>query len=188
MKGFGAAPYDPVMSRRTRIAGLAIGAVALATAAVVAVRMLSEPSFSFAAAPMADDPACARISEHYPDRLAGLDRADTSTKGAAVWGDGAVVARCGFPRLEATADACTQVDGVDWAWRTSADSDGREVLVTYGREPSVEVQVTVGKAAPDSVLVGLSSVVKPLKQRNECLHGSDVTAPTSPSPGGHTSS
>jgi hypothetical protein len=77
---------------------------------------------------------------------------------------------------------------VDWAWRTSTDDDGREVLVTYGREPSVEVQLTAGKAAPDAVLVELSSVVKPLKQSNECLAGSDVTAPSSPSPGDRTAS
>ncbi|WP_326581005.1 DUF3515 domain-containing protein [Streptomyces sp. NBC_00481] len=163
------------MPRNTRIAGLTIGAIALTTtAAVVAVRMLGEPSFSFAAAPLADDPACARISEQYPDRLAGLDRADTSTKGAAVWGDGAVVARCGFPRLNATADACAEVDGVDWVWRTSKGGDGRELLVTYGREPSVEVQLVRGQAAADSVLVGLSSLVKPIKQTRECLSLSDV--------------
>ncbi|WP_200309320.1 DUF3515 family protein [Streptomyces adelaidensis] len=162
------------MSRSSRIAGLTIGAIALATTAVITVRLLSEPSFSFAAAPMADDPACARISEHYPDRLAGLDRADTSTEGAAVWGDGAVVARCGFPRLKATEDACAQVDGVDWVWRTSKDRDGREVLMTYGREPSVEVQLTDGQAAPDSVLVGLSAVVKSIRQSNECLSLADV--------------
>lgn len=173
------------MSRRTRIAGLTIGALALTTAAVVTVHMLREPTFSFAPAPLADDPACTRVGERYPNRLAGLDRSDTTTKGAAVWGDGAVVARCGFPRLKATADACAQVNGVDWAWRTSTDDDGREVLVTYGREPSVEVQLTVGKAAPDSVLVGLSPVVRSLKQRNECLSPSDVMAPPSPTQSTH---
>ncbi|MFE7839023.1 DUF3515 family protein [Streptomyces sp. NPDC057474] len=168
------------MPRSTRIAGLAIGAIALV--ALVTVRMLSEPSFSFAAAPMADDPACTRISERYPDRLAGLDRADTGTKGAAVWGDGAVVARCGFPRLEATGEACAEVNGVDWVWRTSKGGDSRELLITYGREPGVEVQLTVGRAAPDAVLVGLSPVVKAVEQSNKCLALSDVTTPSSPAP------
>ncbi|WP_149829507.1 DUF3515 family protein [Streptomyces tailanensis] len=162
------------MSRSTRIAGLTIGAIALTTAAIVTVRMLSEPSFSFAAAPLADDPACTRVSEQYPDRLAGLDRADTSTRGAAVWGDGAVVARCGFPKLKATEDACAEVDGVDWVWRTGKGSDGRELLVTYGREPALEVQLVRGQAAADSILVGLSSLVKPIEQTGECLSLSDV--------------
>ncbi|CBG71518.1 DUF3515 family protein [Streptomyces sp. LBUM 1478] len=166
------------MSRRTWIAASTVGALALAAA--VTVHLLSAPTYSFAAAPLAGDPACARVGERYPDRLAGLERSDTTTEGAAVWGDGAVVARCGFPRLGATDDACTQVDGVDWAWRTSTDDDGREVLVTYGREPSVEVQLTVGEAAPDAVLVGLSPVVRHLGQDNECLAPSDVTAPTTP--------
>ncbi|GHH82118.1 DUF3515 family protein [Streptomyces capitiformicae] len=176
------------MSRSTQITGLTIGAVALTATAVVTVDMLNKPSFSFAAAPLADDPACTRISGRFPDHLAGLDRADTSTKSAAVWGDGAVVARCGFPESKATDDACAQVDGVDWAWRTSTDNNGREVLFTYGREPSVEVQVTVGKAAPDSVLVGLSPVVKPLKQSKKCLSRSDVPPPSSPAPSNGTSS
>jgi hypothetical protein len=169
------------MPRSTQITGLAIGAVALTAVIAVAVRMLDEPTFTFASAPLADDPACVRISEHFPARLAGLDRSETSTKSAAVWGDGAVVARCGFAH-EATDDACAQVKGVDWAWRTKRDNNGQEVLFTYGREPSVEVQVTVGKAAPDSVLVGLSSVVKPLKQNTRCLAGSDVPAPNDRTP------
>jgi hypothetical protein len=151
------------MSRRTWIAVSTVGALTLAAA--MTVHLLSAPTYSFAAAPLAGDPACARVGERYPDRLAGLERSATTTEGAAVWGDGAVVARCGFPRLGATDDACTQVD---------------EVLVTYGREPSVEVQLTVGEAAPDAVLVGLSPVVKHLEQDNECLAPSDVTAPTTP--------
>lgn len=166
------------MPRRTRIA--VVTALALALTTAVTVHLLSTPTFTFAAGPLAGDPACTRVGERYPDRLAGLERSDTTTKGAAVWGDGAVVARCGFPRLRATADACAQVDGVDWAWRTSRDDDGREVLVTYGREPSVEVQLTVGEAAPDAVLVGLSPVVKHLAQHHACLAPSDVTAPAKP--------
>lgn len=162
------------MLRRTRIALLATGAVALATAATVTVRLLGEPSYSFTAAPRADDPACVRVSEEFPDRLAGLDRAETSTKSAAVWGDGAIVVRCGFPRPAPTADPCTQVDGVDWVWRADEQREGRQLLVTYGREPAVEVQVAPDHAATDAVLIGLSPLVKPIEQSGECLSLADV--------------
>ncbi|MDG5801551.1 DUF3515 family protein [Streptomyces ossamyceticus] len=162
------------MLRRTRIALLATGAVALVTAATVTVRVLGEPTYSFAAAPRAGDPACARVSAQYPDRLAGLDRADTDTKGAAVYGDGSIVVRCGFPSPRPTEDPCTQVDGVDWVWRADERREGRQLLITYGREPAVEVQVAPDRAATDAVLVGLSGIVKPLEQSGECLSLADT--------------
>ncbi|MGW0706709.1 DUF3515 family protein [Streptomyces sp. NPDC002643] len=160
------------LSRRSRLVALAVGVLVLATVGTFVVRGLSETTYTFAAAPDAGAPACTRISEEFPERLAGLERGATDTVGAAVWGDGAVIARCGFAMPGATTDPCTQVDGVDWVWRSDEDREGRALLITYGREPALEVQVAPDKAATDAVLVGLSGLVQPIEQSRECLDGS----------------
>ncbi|MEU7261153.1 DUF3515 family protein [Streptomyces rimosus] len=46
-------------------------------------------------APNAGHPACGRAAAHYPSQLLGKERSSTSAEGVAIWGDGAVVLRCG---------------------------------------------------------------------------------------------
>ncbi|MEW1751530.1 DUF3515 family protein [Streptomyces angustmyceticus] len=172
-------PPSTRRSRRTRV--LVGAAVALlAAASVVAYESVTSPTFGLDAAPGAGSAACARIAGGYPDEIAGAGRTSTDVEGAAVWGDGAVIVRCGLDKPLPTKEACAQVDGVDWVWRTSPDDDGRTLLVTYGRAPAVEVHIDTRRAAPDAVLIDLSRLVKPLRQDHRCLSRDDVAPPPSP--------
>jgi hypothetical protein len=145
------------------VIGLAV-AVAVALSAVLVVRDLRSPSYDIAQAPDADAPACARIAKSYPAVLGGHRRADTATPGVAVWGDKAVVLRCGLTPPAPTTDPCVAVDGVDWVYRESASHDGRKVIVTYGREPAVEVVLSAQDTVVDGALVDLSRLVRPIHQ------------------------
>ncbi|GES32125.1 DUF3515 family protein [Streptomyces angustmyceticus] len=174
----------PPSTRRSRRTRLLVGAavVLAAAASVVAYESVSSPTFGLDAAPGAGSAACARIADGYPDEIAGAGRTSTGLAGAAAWGDGAVVARCGLDKPLPTKEACAQVDGVDWVWRTSPDDDGRTLLVTYGRSPAVEVRIDTRRAAPDAVLIDLSRLVKPLRQDHRCLSRDDVAPPPGPGP------
>lgn len=163
-----------VRMRGRVVLGLAgAGAVAgLVAGSVLVVREVRAPEFGVRAAPHADAPACGRLD--YPERLGGQRREDVSTAGVGVWGDGAVVLRCGLTPPEPTVDACVDVDGVDWVWRGVGARSGSKVLVTYGRDPAVEVEISSRVDAVDVVLVGLSRAVKPIPQGAKCIGEGDV--------------
>lgn len=156
------------MGSRLRIAIVA-GLVLAGAAALVGYEVRS-PDFGVRAAAHADAPACGRLD--YPDRVAGQRREDVSTAGVGVWGDGAVVLRCGLTPPEPTVDACIDVDGVDWVWRET--DGGSRVLVTYGRDPAVEVRISSDTGAVDAALVELSRVVRPIAQRSPCIGEGDT--------------
>ncbi|MGH4036027.1 DUF3515 family protein [Actinomycetota bacterium Odt1-20B] len=158
----------PPATRRARVA-ICAAAVILGTASVVAYQYVTSPTFDLEAAPRAHSAACDRLTDAYPDRLADADRDSTDVAGAAVWGDGAVIVRCGLHTPPPTADPCTQVDGVDWVWRANEDQGDSKLLLTYGRSPAVEVRVDTRHAAPDAVLVDLSRLVKPIHQARKCI-------------------
>lgn len=132
---------------------------------------LGSPVFGLTQGPFAQDPACARLADRYPDRLGGATRDRVTFQGLAVWGHGAVDLRCGVNPPAPTTDACVSVDGTDWVWRQTA-GDGRKKLVTYGRSPAVEVSIAGSVASPDAVLVDLSHLVSPIPERDKCLAGS----------------
>ncbi|MFE0105517.1 DUF3515 family protein [Streptomyces sp. NPDC059009] len=89
--------------------------------------------------------------------------------GAAVWGDGTVTVRCGLPMPLPTGDPCSEVDGVDCAWRARQDGADSKLLITYGCSPAVEVRVDTRHTAPDAVLIDLSRLVEPIHQVRECV-------------------
>ncbi|MER5789912.1 DUF3515 family protein [Streptomyces sp. NPDC001980] len=132
---------------------------------------LDSPVFGLAQGPFAQDPACARLADRYPDRLGGAARDRVTFEGLAVWGHGTVELRCGVNPPGPTTDACVSVDGVDWVWRETA-GDGRKKLVTYGRSPAVEVSVAGSVAGLDAVLVEVSHLVAPIREGDKCLAGS----------------
>ncbi|MCK1796630.1 DUF3515 domain-containing protein [Streptomyces sp. XM4193] len=159
------------LSRRTRVL-VATALAALVVVGVLTVRAMTADGGSgveVEPAPLADDPACVRIEKGYPDRLDGMERDDTDAAGAASWGDGSVVLRCGMKRPVPSADSCATVDGVDWLWRERESGEGRKVLLTFGREPGVQASVADEVPALDSVLIELSKLVKPVEQTEKCL-------------------
>ncbi|MDX3224693.1 DUF3515 domain-containing protein [Streptomyces sp. ME19-01-6] len=161
------------LSRKGRIA-VGVAAAGLVVAGVVVVRVVSSPAFGVEAAPRGDAPECGRIAKEFPSRLDGRERADGGAAGVAVWGDRAVVLRCGMSPPLPTADPCVEVNGVDWVVEEAKSRDGEKVVITYGRDPAVEVSISDRVAGIDGVLVELSKVVKPIRQQRECLSVSDV--------------
>ncbi|WP_324786529.1 DUF3515 family protein [Streptomyces sp. H51] len=161
--------------RRVAPAVVALTGAGLATGAVFAVLAVTagQPAVPGAAA-RGDAPECARIAGDYPAVLDGRRLSGTSRPGVAVWGDGAVTLRCGLRPPPATVDPCIDVDGVDWVWDQSASREGRRVLVTYGRDPAVEISVAGRVTGVDAVLVELSRTVRPIRRRAECVGDGDV--------------
>jgi Protein of unknown function (DUF3515) len=156
---------------RRRAAAAAVAAGGLALAGALVAHELASPVYGMRQAPLAKDPACARIAAHYPDRLGG-DRRDRATyEGLAAWGHGRVRLRCGLNPPAPTGDPCIAVNGVDWVLREVAARDGRDLLVTYGRRPAVEVTLAASVPQTDTVLTQLSRLVAPVRQNDHCLDG-----------------
>lgn len=88
----------------------------------------------------ADDEACTGASEHWPEELDELARAETDPDDPAVaaWGEPAVIARCGMPALPPTEEQCIVVDEIDWV---AKELDDGTRLTTFGRDPAIEVIV-----------------------------------------------
>ncbi|MFJ2818246.1 DUF3515 family protein [Streptomyces sp. NPDC087294] len=158
------------MARPSRRLWLGLGLTAAAgLAALLVARELNAPTYGVAQAPRADALACARIAKGYPATLGGHRLAGTDVPGVAVWGDKAVVLRCGLQPPAPTTDLCVTVNSVDWVYRQSESRDGRKVIITYGRDPAVEVTFNAQDTAVDSALVELSRIVRPIHQSNHCI-------------------
>ena len=153
-----------------RVRYAVVAGLVVAGAAGLDLYEAHSPDFGVRAAPHADAPACGRLDR--PERLGGQRREDVSTPGVGVWGDGAVVLRCGLTPPEPTVDACIDVDDVDWVWRETGSES--KVLVTYGRDPAVEVEIADRVDAVDAVLVELSRMVKPITQKAKCIGDGDT--------------
>ncbi|MEW1759564.1 DUF3515 family protein [Streptomyces cyaneofuscatus] len=162
---------------RPRRAVLAAAASVL-TAGVLVSCGADSPGEGVTAAPHAGDAACKQLADRYPDRLGGQDLAFTDRPGVAVWGENAIALRCGVELPVPTLDPCATVDGVDWVFREDRSKDGGKVVVTYGRDPAVEVVVSDDVAAVDDVLVDLSALVEPVKTYTKCINLDDVRPPT----------
>ncbi|MFG2141031.1 DUF3515 family protein [Streptomyces sp. NPDC048650] len=160
------------MVRLSRRSGVAIGAAAVAgivIAGVVVVRAVNSPMSGVEAAARGGASECTRIAKDAPGRLHGQERADTGLPGVVAWGDGAVVLRCGLKAPRPTADACVNVDGVDWVLREAESQGGRKLLITYGRHPAVEATISDSGSGTDVSLVALSKLVKPIRQHEHCV-------------------
>lgn len=87
----------------------------------------------------ADNPACAAVSVLLPDAVGDLDRVWTDAQATGAWGDPTVVLRCGVDVPAPSQLVCQSIGGVDWL--VLAQEDERQRLVTYGRDPAVEVNI-----------------------------------------------
>ncbi|MER7107937.1 DUF3515 family protein [Streptomyces sp. NPDC000229] len=161
---------------KARVTVMTTAAVGIGVVSILTVREMTSPTFGLEAAPRAHASECATIAKGYPEQMAGRERTRTDVPGAAVWGDGAVIVRCGLEPPAPTIDPCANIDGVDWVWREGHSDGGRKLIITYGRDPAVEATFSDG-VSPDAVLVGLSRVVGPIRQDEKCLAPyEDVTA------------
>lgn len=142
------------MPRFRRLAALA-GTVTLAAA-------LSACSTTIHLEP-ADDanaPGCADVSVLLPDSVGGLDRVWTDAQSTGAWGAPTVVLRCGVEPPAPSALVCTTLGGVDWL--VLEQESERQRLVTYGREPAVEVSIRRGEQIDFQAIVDtLSQSIQP---------------------------
>ncbi|MFH8347797.1 DUF3515 family protein [Streptomyces sp. NPDC018045] len=155
-------------SGKRLVVAAAVGGAALAAAGGLAFALRS-PAPEIESAPNAGHPLCGDIARHYPPELLGKNRTEAEGAGVAVWGDSAVVLRCGMAPPPPTTDPCLNVNGVDWVLRAGASSESEKVLVTYGREPAVEVTVTDAQASAGDGLVDLGDAVRRIPQEHKCL-------------------
>ncbi|MBK7721549.1 MAG: DUF3515 family protein [Austwickia sp.] len=111
----------------------------------------------------ADDPACARVGAHWPERVMGRERAATTAEGPAVaaWGDPALIARCGLQPPGPTTDPCIGVDGVDWV---SRQVEGGTIFLTYGRDPAIQVLVPTAYAPAPMTLPAFADAARQIPQ------------------------
>lgn len=127
-----------------------------------------------AAAPLAGDPACDLAVRAAPRSVLDGARRDLDARGAAAWGDPAVVARCGLREPGPTTLRCLSVDGVDWLVDDRSDA---VVFTTYGRAPALEVTVPadVGRDTAAGALVDLRPVAAALPRTSRsCLSADDA--------------
>ncbi|MFT4156617.1 MAG: DUF3515 family protein [Microbacterium sp.] len=85
----------------------------------------------------ANDPHCADVSVLLPDAVGDLERVWTDAQATGAWGDPTVVLRCGVDVPAPSALVCQSIGGVDWL--VLAQEEERQRLVTYGRDPAVEI-------------------------------------------------
>ncbi len=141
------------MPRSRRLAVLA-GAVALAA-------MLTGCSTTVHLEPAADanNPACANVSVLLPDAVGDLDRLWTDAQATGAWGDPTVVLRCGVEPPAPSALVCTTLGGVDWL--VLEQEEERQRLVTFGRDPAIEVSIRRGEQVDfQSIVDKISSSIQ----------------------------
>ena len=141
------------MLRSRRLAAVA-GAIALAAGlAGCSTTVHLEPAED------ANDPACANVSVLLPDTVGGYERVWTDAQATGAWGDPTVVLRCGVEPPAPSDLVCTTLGGVDWL--VLEQEEERQRLVTYGREPAIEVIIRRGEQVDfQSIVDSLSSNIQ----------------------------
>lgn len=91
----------------------------------------------------ANNPTCAAVSVLLPANLSGFDRVWTDAQATGAWGDPTIVLRCGVEPPAPSTLNCTTLGGVDWL--VLDQEDERQRLVTYGRDPAIEVTIRRGE-------------------------------------------
>jgi len=123
-------------------------------------------------APQGTSDACTDVLALLPAELAGATRRETSGgAGTVAWGDPAILLRCGEEVVLASTQPCVTVPGdpeeVDWVVLAS-DGSG-SIVRTFGRDPSVEVEVPAAYGpAPISVLPALGEAVSTVPATAVC--------------------
>ena len=119
------------------------------------------------AAPDAANPDCAQVMLTVPDVLGDHELRPTTSQGTAVWGDPSqVVMRCGVVPPGPSPEHCVGADGVDWLALEEDEQTWR--LVSYGRDPAVEVLLNLDGVASSTAMLGLASAVQQVEQTRTC--------------------
>lgn len=133
------------------------------------------PAASVEPAPAAHDPDCAEVMLALPEEIGEYSKRPTTSQGAAAWGDpSAVVLRCGVEPIGPTEHPCVAPMDVDWVW---IEGDDHVQLISYGREPSVEVLLDSEQLSEDTTMnaqFALSEPVSRIEQTAECLDQADA--------------
>lgn len=113
--------------------------LAASSAATFLLTACGSSKVSVTKAEKAANPLCAKVAQHWPQKVAGQEQRDVSTSGGteAAWGDPAIIARCGVTSPGAD-EHCVDANGVDWVYSELSDGAG---FVTFGREPAIQVLV-----------------------------------------------
>lgn len=125
------------MSRLRRLAAVVGAVIAAAFLAGCSTTVHLEPAAD------ANNPVCASVSVLLPENVGGFDRVWTDAQATGAWGDPTVVLRCGVEPPAPSALVCTTLGGVDWLVLDQEET--RQRLVTYGRDPAVEVNIRRGE-------------------------------------------
>lgn len=118
-------------------------AIAAGVLAVVAALAGCSTTVHLEPAADANDPACADVSVLLPDAVGDLDRVWTDAQATGAWGEPTVVLRCGVAPPAPSTEVCTTIGNVDWL--VLDQEDDRQRLVTYGREPAIELVIRRGE-------------------------------------------
>lgn len=112
-----------------------------------------------------------------PEEIGEFTQRPSTSQGTAVWGDpSAVVLRCGVEPIGPTAHPCVAPSGVDWIW---IEQEDHVQLISYGREPSVEVLLDEEQLTEDTTMnaqFALSEPVAQIEQTRECTDMVDSAA------------
>ncbi|WP_022872270.1 DUF3515 family protein [Nesterenkonia alba] len=123
-------------------------------------------------APEAAHPDCAEVMLYLPEEIAGHSQRPTDSQATSVWGDPAeVVLRCGVEPPGPSPELCVSAGEIDWMTIELEDDDADTdiwQLVSYGREPAVEVVLDVAQTPSSTVMLELASAVGQVEQTREC--------------------
>ncbi|WP_331733052.1 DUF3515 family protein [Streptomyces sp. NBC_01276] len=148
---------------------------AVAVVAVGAAVVGTLTDYDVPAGPFAHGAPCAGVVAGLPGTLLGQGRDAVDGVGAAGWGGGSIVLRCGVRPLGPTVDTCVNVDGVDWVLDDGrAGRGGVWAFTTYGREPAVEVVFAGGSRSAGDALIAVNKGVRGFPQNSKCLALSDT--------------
>lgn len=150
------------MPRSRRLAVIAGSLVLVAALSGCSTTIHLEPADD------ANNPACAEVSVLLPDAVGDLDRVWTDAQATGAWGDPTVVLRCGVEPPAPSTEVCTTIGSVDWL--VLDQEEERQRLVTYGRDPAVEVIIRRGeeidfRTVVESLSTSIQSGLEPATAR-----------------------
>ena len=156
-----------VALRRALAVGLVIGFAVVCTGCSNTVAL--DP------APDANNPDCANLTVRLPDRVEGQDRRWTDAQATGAWGSPAtIILTCGVEVPGPSTLPCFYLGGTDWI--ALPQQEGIQRVVTFGRDPAVEVAITrTGGLDFASVLDGLGKLIdSALPASAECTERTHV--------------
>lgn len=118
------------------------------------------------AAPHAADPDCAEVMLGLPEEIAEFELRETTSQATAAYGEpSAVVVRCGAEPPGPSTEHCVTAEGVDWL---AIEREEDWQLISYGREPAIEVTLDIERVASSTAMVALASAAENIEQTREC--------------------